>query len=436
MSLHSLLNELFAMTFHGVKPGLDRISALLDQLDHPERRFPVIHVAGTNGKGSTCSMLASILHHAGYRVGMYTSPHIRRFNERIRVQGAMIDDADIARLARPLMDAAAPIGGTFFEVTTAMALQYFAERRVDVAVIETGLGGRLDATNVVEPLLSVITSIDYDHMEFLGNTLELIAAEKAGIIKDGIPVVIGDTTPHLRAVFDGVAAQRHAPITYAQDVVRVDVDTMRADLTMSVSAIADDTLSYYDVDLCGRHQAQNVATVLAALPYLRDVYFIDEAHIREGLRTVRATTGLGGRIQQVRDQPPVVMDVSHNPAGISTLVDTLHACGYQPNTWHVVFGAMSDKDVGGMLQALRPAVATLHVCTPDLPRAMPVKQLLDIARENDIAPVVSHISVAEACGMASAMGPTLICGSFHVADEATTWLEEQRDRKQDGNNQL
>lgn len=292
MSIKPLLDELFAMTFHGIKPGLDRITALLDTIDHPERRYPVIHVAGTNGKGSTCSMLASILQHAGYNVGVYTSPHIRRFNERIRINGALIDDIDIARLARPLMDAAAPIGGTFFEVTTAMAMQYFAERRVDVAVIETGLGGRLDATNVVEPLVSIITAIDYDHMEYLGTTLPKIAAEKAGIIKEGIPVVIGDTRRELRTVFSTTAEQLHASITYASDVIKVDVDALRKDLTMSVGAVDDESLRYYDVDLCGRHQAQNVAAVLATLPILRDVYFIDEAHVRDGLRTVRQTTDL------------------------------------------------------------------------------------------------------------------------------------------------
>ena len=414
------------MTFNGIKPGLERITSLLDELDHPERRYPVIHVAGTNGKGSTCAMLASILQHAGYRVGLYTSPHIRHFNERIKVQGAMIDDADIARLAVPMMDAAAPIGGTFFEVTTAMAFQYFAEKRVDVAVIETGLGGRLDATNVVEPIVSVITSIDYDHMEYLGNTLEKIAGEKAGIIKESTPAVIGETRRELRHVFERTAADRHAPVTFVQDVVQVEVDTMRQDLTMSVSVIADEILRYYDVDLCGRHQAQNIAAVLAALPVLREVYFVDEQHVRDGLRTVRQTTGLEGRIQLVSHDPAIVMDVSHNPAGIATLVSTLVACGYPPASCQVVFGAMADKDVAGMLHALRPITATLHVCAPDLPRAMPVPELVDLAHTCNIAPVVPHISVAEACGMAGAMGPTLICGSFHVADEAMAWLQDHR----------
>jgi dihydrofolate synthase / folylpolyglutamate synthase len=413
MSIQPLLDELFAMTFTGIKPGLERITSLLDELDHPERRYPIIHVAGTNGKGSTCAMIASILQHAGYRVGLYTSPHIRRFNERIRVQGAMIDDADIARLARPLMDAAKPVGGTFFEVTTAMAFQYFAERRVDVAVIETGLGGRLDATNVVEPLVSVITSIDMDHMEYLGTTLEQIAGEKAGIIKEHIPVVIGDRRPELRAVFDAVAVQRHAPITYAMDTVKVDVDHMRADLTMSVSVIDDAALRYYDVDLCGDHQVLNVATVLAALPSIREVYFIDEEHVREGLRTVRSTTGLGGRIQLVRRDGPIVLDVSHNPGGIVALTETLMLSGYRPGMWHVVFGAMSDKDVQGMLDALRPLVSTLHLCAPDLPRAMSTDGLAQLC----------DTSVADAMERASMRGPTLVCGSFHVADEALAWLE-------------
>lgn len=423
MSIQPLLDELFAMTFTGIKPGLERITSLLDELDHPERRYPVIHVAGTNGKGSTCAMLASILQHAGYRVGLYTSPHIRTFNERITIQGAMIDDADVARLARPLMNSAKEIGGTFFEVTTAMAFQYFAEKRVDVAVIETGLGGRLDATNVVEPMVSVITSIDMDHMEYLGTTLEQIAGEKAGIIKEGIPVVIGDRRPELRKVFDDVAYRRHAPITYAEDALKVDVDAMRTDLTMSVSVIDEEFLHYYDVDLCGAHQVQNVATVLSTIPILREVYFIDEEHVRDGLRTVRSTTGLRGRLQLLRADPPIVLDVSHNPGGIAAMAETLLMSGYRPGMWHVVFGAMADKDVLGMLDALRPLISTMHLCSPNLPRAMSVDGLVQLCQNLGIERVVTHERVADAVALASTRGATLICGSFHVADEAVARLE-------------
>ena len=337
MSISPLLNELYSMTYHsGIKPGLERTEHLLTTLEDPHLRVPVIHVAGTNGKGSTSAIMSSILQQAGYNVGLYTSPHISRFNERIRINGVMIEDEDIARLARPLMDEAKSVGGTFFEITTAMAFRYFAEKRVDVAVVEAGLGGRLDSTNVVSPIASIITSIDYDHMEYLGDTLVKIAGEKAGIIKEGAPAIVGslasantvEERQAMREVFEQRAAALHTSVTFAEDVVKVDVDDIHPDLTMSVSVISDEFLQYYETDLAGRHQAQNIGTVIAALPALRDVIFIDEAHIRDGLRQVRQNTGFSGRVQLVGTSPTVILDVGHNPAGIQALHDTLRDAGY------------------------------------------------------------------------------------------------------------
>lgn len=432
MSLTPLLNELFAMTFHaGIKPGLERIEQLCESLDNPQQRLPVIHIAGTNGKGSTSSMLASILQHAGYRVGLYTSPHIRTFHERIRVNGQMISSEDIIRLARPLMDQAAAIGGTFFEVTTAMAFAYFAEHRVDAAIIETGLGGRLDATNVVSPLVSIITGIDYDHMEYLGTTLPQIASEKAGIIKAGAPAIVGpllaaqDTMEEtvLRAVFSDKAQRVGTSVTFAPDVAKVDVDRIHHDLTMTVSVIDAGGLRYYDVDLAGSHQAANVATVMAALPALQSTWFIEEQHIEQGLRSVRTTTGLTGRVQYVMGSPHTVLDVSHNPGGLAALVTTLRDAGYADHSWQVVFGAMRDKDVAGMVRSLKSATETFHVCAPALERAMDTASLATIATESGLTDIVSHASVAEAVHQARQRGPTLICGSFHVADEALAALQ-------------
>ena len=266
MELQPLLDELFAMTVIGIKPGLDRIEKLCDGLDNPQNRYPIVHVAGTNGKGSTSAMFASVLQAADYKVGLYTSPHVRVFNERISINGKQISDADLARLARPLIDAAKAIGGTFFEVTTALAFQWFAEERVDIAIIETGLGGRLDATNVVQPMVSVITSIDIDHTEYLGTTLESIAKEKAGIIKGAAPCIIGETLAELRPVFDDVAQRLHTYNVYAHDDLHVEVDKCHPDFTMTVSVIDQTFRSYYTTDLCGAHQAGNIATVLATIP--------------------------------------------------------------------------------------------------------------------------------------------------------------------------
>lgn len=418
--INELLEELYSMYFHaGIKPGLARVQTLAELHEQPQLRFPSIHVAGTNGKGSVCSMLASILQCAGYKVGLYMSPHVRQFNERIRINGAMISDEDIARLARPLMNEAKPIGGTFFEVTTMMAFEYFAEHRVDVAVIETGLGGRLDATNILTPVVSVINSIDFDHMEYLGTTLESIAREKAGIIKPGVPVVVAKQMDEsLRKIFIDKAQEVGASVVFAADEVRVDIDRIDPDFTMSVSAIHKDTLRYYESSLAGTHQALNLTTALATVEQLRSLYFIEEDHIREGLRRVRENTGIEGRIRLLRQDPTVVLDVSHNPAGVEALVHTLELAGYREQSWQVVFGAMRDKDILGMLERLKPLVSTLHLCSPAYDRAQTAGGLEQVARQAGYHDAIVHASVADAVKRAIQRGPTLICGSFYVADEA------------------
>lgn len=422
----ALLAELFAMTFHGVKPGLDRIQELLDPLDMPHRRYPVVHVAGTNGKGSVCSMMAAILRAAGYKVGLYTSPHIRTFGERIRVNGEMISDSDIARLASPLMERAKPIGGTFFEVTTAMAFQYFAEKRVDIAVIEVGMGGRLDATNVVDPMLTVITAIDMDHTEYLGNSISKIAAEKGGIIKEGIPVVVGEQSAmHAIEVYktlNSIAGKNNADIMFANDVVKVELDKVHPDFTMSVSVIDDDFLSYYDVGVAGTHQAANVATVLAALPFLQQVYFINADQVRYGFKHVRELSGLRNRISLVPTLPTTILDVSHNPAGVQTLVKTVLQAGYAERGFNVVFGAMQDKDFTGMLQQLLPVAKHFHVCSPDIARAATTQELSTALSTLPFVPFTVHQSVQSAFQEAQRLGATIACGSFHVADEVEQFL--------------
>lgn len=425
MNIDHILDELFAMTFHaGIKPGLERIEHLCEGLDNPQLRYPVIHLAGTNGKGSTSAMIASILVEAGYKVGLYTSPHIRAFNERIRIGNELISNEDIARLAVPLMESAKAVGGTFFEVTTAMAFQYFAERRVDVAVIETGLGGRLDATNVCMPLASIITSIDFDHMEYLGNTLTAIAGEKAGIIKEGAPAIVGRVDASIRGVFERKAASSSTSVTFAEDIVGVEVDAIYPDLTMSVAVIKDDIRQYYVADLAGEHQAANIQTVIAALPALRSVYFIDDEHVRGGLQHMRRNIGLRGRCELYCASPRVVLDVSHNPGGIAALVRILQSSGMQA-PFNIVFGVMSDKDADGMLSALLPLDATIYACAPHIPRSMPHTEVATRASTCGHINVFDCASVADATSRAIASGgTTIICGSFHVADEAVTYLDQ------------
>jgi len=432
MELQALLDELFAMAFVGIKPGLERIEVLCASVGDPQDTYPVIHVAGTNGKGSLCAMIAAVLQGAGLKVGLYTSPHIERFNERIRVNGVQIADVDVARLARPLMDAAVAIQGTFFEVTTAMAFQYFAEQRVEVAVIETGLGGRLDATNIVSPMLTAITSIDFDHMEYLGSTLESIAGEKAGIIKAGTPCVIAEPRRELRAVFEARSLQVGAPFVFVDDEVHVDVDTMHPDLSMTVSVITRDDRFYVTTDLCGAHQARTVATVIACWPYLEQllpraaVDVLSDAQRRAWylpLAAIHELTGLQGRIQLLQTEPPVILDVAHNPASMAALVQTLRACGYQEHSLNVVFGVMADKDASVMIDILYPMVRHLYACAPAYKRAMPAQGVAQIAAEHDIPAITTHESVVAAVQAAVATHtPVLICGSFYVAEEALSYF--------------
>ncbi|MBU3700069.1 MAG: bifunctional folylpolyglutamate synthase/dihydrofolate synthase [Candidatus Kapabacteria bacterium] len=422
MNVQHILDDLFAMTFHaGIKPGLERITELCSGLGDPHLRLNTIHVAGTNGKGSTCSILASILTEAGYNVGLYTSPHVRKFNERIRINGVAISDQDVARLAVPLMEQAKTMGGTFFEVTTAMAFEYFAERRVDVAVIETGLGGRLDATNICQPIVSIITAIDYDHMEYLGTTITQIAGEKAGIIKQGVPAVIGPNSAEACDVFERRAEATSSELIFSEDVVSVDVDAFYADLTMSVSVIRADTRQYYVSELTGQHQAANIGTAIAALGVLERFFAIDDEDIRRGLRSIRRNSGILARTQIVPGEPTTIIDVSHNAAGLHALVRTLMDSRIA-GPLHVVFGAMADKDVEAMLTELLPLNATLHLCAPHIARSMPLYDLVAVAKHVGHEHIIEYASVAEAVQGARAAGTTVICGSFHVADEAADAL--------------
>jgi dihydrofolate synthase/folylpolyglutamate synthase len=342
---------------------------------------------------------------------------VRRFNERIRINGTAISDEDVARLAVPLMEQAKAIGGTFFEVTTAMAFQYFAERRVDVAVIETGLGGRLDATNICTPLVSIITAIDYDHMEYLGTTIPQIAGEKAGIIKPGVPAVIGPNISDACDVFERRAEATQSELIFAEDIVSVDVDAFYADLTMSVSVIRNDSRQYFISELTGQHQAANICTAIGALTVLERSFAIDDEDIRRGLRSIRRNSGILARTQVVPGEPTTVVDVSHNAAGLHALVRTLMDSRIA-GPLHVVFGAMADKDVEAMLRELLPLNATMHLCAPHIARSMPVNELLAVAKEIGHERVIEYASVAEAVQGARAMGTSIICGSFHVADEA------------------
>ena len=425
-SIQDLLNYLFSLHRFGIKPGLDRIQFLLSFLENPETLYPCIHVAGTNGKGSVCSILASILQSAGYKTGLYTSPHIRLFNERIRINGECIPNEDIARLASKLMPEIEKEHTTFFEVTTAMAFAWFAEQNVDIAIIETGMGGRLDATNVMEsPLATIITSIDLDHTEYLGSDLLSIASEKAGIMKKGSPIIIGESRIELLSFFKSFAIHKQASSCIIIDEKSAVHSVLyNRDLSMHID-LSIGNQKYVEVksERAGLHQIRNIQTALLALHEISELFPCDELSIRKGIEFTSLISGIHGRIQLLQTNPPIIIDVGHNPACIKRLLETIDMCGYSHNKWQIVFGAMSDKPIQEMLGLFAPYCDVLLACSPNIERAMPASQLALLSKDF-IQDTEYFQSVADAVykGIDSKK-PLLITGSFYLAEEAFRALD-------------
>lgn len=407
------------------KKDLHNTIALCDIAGNPQTKFPSIHIAGTNGKGSTSHMLAAILQQAGYKTGLYTSPHIHDFRERIRVNGEMISESFICSFVEEMRQACAEIEPSFFELTVVMAFGYFVQQQVDVAVIETGLGGRLDSTNLVSPQLSVITNIGFDHMALLGNTLPLIAAEKAGIIKRNTPVLIGEYQAETAEVFRTAAADKDAPILFSRDLF--EVSEMRTDkgmLSVTVTDKRKNKSSDYLLDLPGHYQAKNLCTVLASVDILRNTgYDLPEEKVLEALRQVRQLTGLQGRWQKVASHPDVILDVAHNEDGIRQVLSQLRV-GYPGARRHFVMGVVQDKDLAAVLKQLSPD-DRYYFTQAHIPRAMPHEQLKETAEaygiKGDSYEDVNK-AVAAARANASAEDVIMVCGSFFVIAE---WKDDQ-----------
>ncbi len=331
------------------KEGLENTLALDEHFGHPHRNFHSIHVGGTNGKGSCSHTLAAILQEAGYRVGLYTSPHLVDFRERIRINGQPIPEEYVVRFVEKERDFFEPLHPSFFELTTAMAFRYFADEHVDVAVIEVGLGGRLDCTN-----------ISFDHTQFLGNTLEKIAGEKAGIIKSGIPVIIGETTPETKPVFAKKAREVGAPILFAEEDEKDDYPGLECELK-------------------GLYQTKNTRTLLTAIPELRKAgYNLSEQAVRSGFAHVCELTGLMGRWQKLQDAPTLICDTGHNVGGITYITEQLKQQSYRK--LHMIIGMVNDKDIHGVL-ALLPQEAEYYFTKASVRRALPECELAQLASE-------------------------------------------------------
>jgi dihydrofolate synthase/folylpolyglutamate synthase len=355
-----------------LKPGLDNTLRLCEALGNPQHQFRSIHVAGTNGKGSTSHMLAAIYQSAGYRVGLYTSPHLKTFTERIRLNGQPIAEADVALFVTTYQSLIESIEPSFFEVTVAMAFAYFARQQPDVAIIEVGLGGRLDSTNVITPLASVITNIGLDHTDILGDTLPKIAREKAGITKAGIPVIIGETQPETTPVFTEIANQLKAPIVFADQLYTV-ADAGLSDGVRNIRVKSEDRdVQSFSLDLTGGYQLHNVATVLATVQALQSILPVSTESIQTGLQAVVPLTGLKGRFQILHQQPWVIVDTAHNKPGLDALFTTIESIPFA--TLRLVIGLVADKDRTGVLLSL-PESAIYYFCQADSPRSLPAATL-------------------------------------------------------------
>jgi dihydrofolate synthase/folylpolyglutamate synthase len=348
---------------------------LSESIGNPERRFRSVHIAGTNGKGSTSHMLAAIFQEAGYKTGLYTSPHLKDFRERIRINGKMIDEAavcDFVDRIRPVSEAIDP---SFFEVTVAMAFDYFARNNVDIAIVEVGLGGRLDSTNVITPDLAVITNISYDHMNLLGETLPAIAAEKAGIIKHNIPVVIGEHHPETAPVFEAKAKIENAPLSFA-DHHRYVTDWKYGRHTLDVEIATTPVaagVEWYTLDLAGIYQTRNLLTVLEAVHMLRGRgWKLEPPALRRALRQVKHLTGLHGRWEIIHEHPDIVLDVAHNEDGIRQLLRQIEVTDHEE--LHIILGLVKDKTIDKILTLL-PKQANYYFTRAQIPRALPEDQL-------------------------------------------------------------
>ena len=365
------------------KKDLHNTIALCDALGDPHHHFKAIHVGGTNGKGSTSHMLASILQQAGYKTGLYTSPHLKDFRERIRINGQMIPENFVCNFVNTQQSLMESLQPSFFEVTVGMAFSYFAQEKVDIALIEVGLGGRLDSTNIITPELSVITNISLDHVHILGDTLGAIAQEKAGIIKPGIPVVIGERHPETDDKFIVQAKHVGSKLVFASDELTLTATTrVGAYLQTTVKRGNEVLFKNLQLDLTGSYQLKNILTVIASVLELRTQgYQITDEAVYVALRNVSALSGLQGRWQTLATSPLTICDTGHNYAGISEVVQNIHRTPF--NKLHVVFGVLKDKDVNSVLKLL-PTAATYYFTQPNVERALEANLLAEQAAAHQL----------------------------------------------------
>jgi dihydrofolate synthase / folylpolyglutamate synthase len=401
------------------KADLTNTIELCNFLDKPQNKFKSVHVAGTNGKGSTSHMLAAIFQTAGYKTSLYTSPHLKDFRERIKVNGEMINKDFVTGFVERLQPLIEKIEPSFFEITVAMAFDYFAQQKVDIAIVEVGLGGRFDSTNIITPEISVITNISFDHMNLLGNTLEKIAFEKGGIIKENIPVVIGQHQPETFEVFEKIAREKKSLITFAdQKRFVAEWKNEKHDLVAEVTAVHNNEKNYYTLDLSGIYQIKNLVTVLETIHELiRKGWNITEMHIQKALKHVKKLTGLHGRWEIIHEHPLIVLDVGHNEDGIKQLTRQAELTDHEE--LHIVIGLVKDKEIEKII-ALLPKHAHYYFTKAQIPRALHEELLMETATKNGLTgnhyPDVNK-ALQAAISNANKKDLIIVCGSVFVVGE-------------------
>lgn len=399
------------------KKDLTNTIALCEALGNPQKKFKSIHIAGTNGKGSTSHMLAAIFQLAGYKTGLYTSPHLYDFRERIKINGVCCSESFVVDFTQKITPVIEKIEPSFFEITVAMAFEYFANEEVDIAIIETGLGGRLDSTNIILPELSIITNIGMDHMNLLGNTLKEIAGEKAGIIKPFVPIVIGEAVEETLPVF--LHAAKTSPMYFAAEK-RYISDWLFQQQLLNVSVVDKEKNEYqhYALDLPGFYQTKNLITVLEACAVLQEGgWNITNQHIKDALCQVKKLTGLQGRWELIQENPSLILDVGHNVDGIKAILAQLDLSNYDQLHW--VMGMVKDKDIASVL-ALLPTTAKYYFTKANIPRALDENELLKQATEWGLkgnAYDTVNLAIEAAKENASANDLILVCGSVFVIAE-------------------
>ncbi len=410
-----------------IKKDLTNTIALCEFLENPQHKIKTIHIAGTNGKGSVAHILASVLQQAGYKTGLYTSPHLKDFRERIKVNGKPCKEKFVINFTEKIKPKIDEIQPSFFEITVAMAFDYFAKKKVDIAIIETGLGGRLDSTNVITPLMSVITNISYDHQNLLGNTLAEIASEKAGIIKPNIPVIIGRRNEETNDVFIQTAKKQHSTLYFADDVVQ-KIKAINTPNYLIVDAIIEDKKINICCDLNSTYQIENIKTALAALHILqqqkqefkkelKQLFIISDKSLQIGFSNIQKNTNLQGRWQVLEKNPKVIVDVGHNEDGIHKINEQLKFEKF--DKLHIVFGAVKDKDIDKIL-ALLPKQAIYYFTEPQIPRKLEVEILQEKANAHQLVGKIFH-HPKDALGVAKSKAQEndliLVTGSFFIVGE-------------------